>query len=506
MEIILTIIGILIVCLMIGVWIYKLMEKGIHVWGKEYVRFAMFKRFRQKPKPPVHIMFMFTDHFEPMWKKPSLEIERQRMNDWREKYPILASKHQDSDGKCPQHTWFYHFHGYKAEHLQKLSDLCYYGFGEVEIHLHHNYDTSAGTEEKLNKCKELFSQHGGLITCEKDPEVTYGFIHGMFALDNSNPKHCGVNDELQILRRTGCYADFTFPTTLKACQSAKINSIYYATDDPEKPKSYNTGVDVEKGGKETGDLMIVQGSLSINWRFWPRFLYPYFDTGAVTHDSLPVKERVDLWIKDGVCVKGKPEWRFVKVYSHGTQEGTRDTLLGEPMDRMHTYLREKYNDGINYQLHYVTAREAYNIIKAAEAGMEGNPNDYRDYLIKPYANTRILSNVLYQLRSYTTNSVAIKIIEDKPVDIGFKNHVIERIEGNIAEIDIKIKVLDNSFLIKIGGLGKAKITFNLAKKIKDIGAISFLGMEENKWKYLMNVELIKEKPIEMRYELLAHDI
>jgi hypothetical protein len=503
MEIIFGIVGILIICFMIGVWIYKLMEKGIHVWGKNYVKFEIYKRFQQKPKSPVHIMFMFTDHYEPSWRKAIIEVEHQRVDDWVERYPVLASRHQDSDGKCPQHTWFFSFHEYRIEHLQKLSGLCYYGFGEIEVHLHHNHDTSEGTEEKLNKCKELFSQHGGLITCEKDPRVTYGFIHGMFALDNSNPKHCGVNDELQILRRTGCYADFTFPTSLKTCQSAKINSIYYATDDPEKPKSYNTGIDVEKGVKETGDLMIIQGSLSINWRFWPKFLYPYLDTGIITHDNPPVKKRIDLWIKDGVCVKGKPEWKFVKVYSHGTQEKTRDTLLGESMDKMHTYLRERYNDGSKYQLHYVTAREAYNIIKAAEAGMEGNPNDYRDYLIKPYANTRILSNVLYQLQSYTKNSVAIKIIEDKFVNLEFKDHVVERIEGDISEIDIKMEVLDNSLLVKIKGLGKAKITFNLAEKIKDIGDLSFLGIKENKWGYLMNVDLIKEKPIEMRYELAA---
>ena len=32
-------------------------------------------------------------------------------------------------------------------------------------------------------------------------------------------------------------------------------------------------------------------------------------------------------------------------------------------------------------LHYMTAREAYNVAKAAEAGLSGNPEDYRDYKI-----------------------------------------------------------------------------------------------------------------------------
>ena len=72
---------------------------------------------------------------------------------------------------------------------------------------------------------------------------------------------------------------------------------------------------------------------------------------------------------------------FIKVHTHGTQERDINTLLGEPMDKAFSYLEENYNDGVNWQLHYVSARETYNIIKAAEAGLSGNPNQYRDYLI-----------------------------------------------------------------------------------------------------------------------------
>lgn len=56
-----------------------------------------------------------------------------------------------------------------------------------------------------------------------------------------------------------------------------------------------------------------------------------------------------------------------------------DTLLGEPVDRMHQYLEQAYNDGKHHVLHYVTAREVYNIIKAAEAGKGGDPGAWRDF-------------------------------------------------------------------------------------------------------------------------------
>jgi hypothetical protein len=56
-------------------------------------------------------------------------------------------------------------------------------------------------------------------------------------------------------------------------------------------------------------------------------------------------------------------------------------VLGQPVDAMFHDLESRYNDGSRYVLHYVTAREMFNIAKAAEAGLEGNPGDYRDFCI-----------------------------------------------------------------------------------------------------------------------------
>jgi hypothetical protein len=80
-------------------------------------------------------------------------------------------------------------------------------------------------------------------------------------------------------------------------------------------------------------------------------------------------------------VTGRPDWIFVKVHTHGTQEGDVDTILGAPTDAMFSDLETRYNDGERYKLHYVTAREMYNIVKAAEAGCAGEPGNYRDYVI-----------------------------------------------------------------------------------------------------------------------------
>jgi hypothetical protein len=216
-----------------------------------------------------------------------------------------------------------------------------------------------------------------------DGRVAWAFVHGNWALDNSRPdgRWCGVDNELIVLADEGCYADFTLPSAPDVTQTRTINSIYYAKDDPHCGKSHDTGEPVRVGGRPSGDLMIIQGPLGLNWR-WRKFgVVPRIENADVRRTSPPRPDRTDLWIRTGVHVAGRPDWIFVKVHTHGTQEGDVDTLLGAPTDAMFSDLEKRYNDGTNYCLHYVTAREMYNIVKAAEAGQDGNPGQYRDFVI-----------------------------------------------------------------------------------------------------------------------------
>jgi len=48
---------------------------------------------------------------------------------------------------------------------------------------------------------------------------------------------------------------------------------------------------------------------------------------------------------------------------------------------MHQLMQEMFNNSKSSKLHYVSAREMVNMIRAAEAGKSGNPGDYRDYEI-----------------------------------------------------------------------------------------------------------------------------
>ena len=229
----------------------------------------------------------------------------------------------------------------------------------------------------------LHREYGALPVFPDTARPAWAFVHGNWALDNSRPdgRWCGVNNELTVLAEEGCYADFTLPSVPDATQTKTVNSIYYATDDPDRPKSHDTGTPVRVGGKPSGHLMIVQGPLGLNWRWRKLGVLPRIENADVRRSSPPRPDRTDLWVRTGIHVAGRRDWVFVKVHTHGTQERDIDTVLGAPVDALFHDLETRYNDGKRHVLHYVTAREMYNIIKAAEAGLEGNPGDYRDYAV-----------------------------------------------------------------------------------------------------------------------------
>lgn len=320
---------------------------------------------------PVHVFIAVCDHFEPMYQRPARHVQDARVERWVDGYPRSVADQCDSVGRPPQHTFFYPGDEYDAEHVEQIAGLCRAGYGDVEVHLHHRHDTSQSLREKLEHYRDMLFHRHGLLQRNEAGEITYGFIHGNWALDNSHPDgdYCGVNDEITILRETGCYADFTMPSAPDPSQTTTVNSIYYAIDDPNRPKSHDRGQPARVGVRPPDDaLLMIQGPLGLDWNSRKWGVLPRLENGNLSSQQPASLSRFRLWCQAAVCVAGREDWLFVKLHTHGAEDGKMAMLLGGPMRRFHENLHKLAIKNTSLKYYYVTAREMSGLVHQAECG------------------------------------------------------------------------------------------------------------------------------------------
>jgi len=350
----------------------RVCDRGLDRWIPAYV----FPGERSKPinmeEEPVDLFIAVCDHYEPEWGNPSIDTALERVQRWHDEYPRLFSQFSDVDGRPPRHTFFYPQDQYRPEYLDVVAKLCEQGFGEVDVHLHHHDDTPEGLEEKLDSFRQVLYHRHGLL--RRDPvtnEIVYGFIHGNWCLCNSrrDGQWCGVDHEIPILLKTGCYADFTMPSAPSDTQTTTINSIYYAQDIPGQRKSHDRGVRANVGANPpVNSLLMVQGPLTFDWSRKKFGIVPRIENGDLLANHPPTIERAHLWMNAGVTVHGRPNWRFAKLHTHGCKSGNIDMLLGPKMQRFHQQLADLHQSQPNFRYHYVSAWEMAQLIHRAEQG------------------------------------------------------------------------------------------------------------------------------------------
>ena len=359
-----------------------LRNKELGRWLGGYGRHLARRVGSRETRGTRHLLFAFCDHWEPLWGNPTRERANARVDAWARHYPELANGFRDADGFAPRHSFFFPGEQYHAKWLDQLADLARGGLGEVEFHLHHDNDTHEKLRRDLGQYLNAFAGHGHLSR-DASGRLRYGFIHGNWCLANArdDKRWCGVDDEMPLLFDTGCYADFTFPSAPDQCQPNIVNRIYWPTGDLSRRRAYEQGEPATVGRVKEDRILMVQGPLALVPR---RARVPLrIENAAVTADDPATPERIKTWVAQDIHVEGRPEWVFVKVHTHGAPEAQAAALLGEGGRALHRELTTRYNDGQRWQLHYVTAREMYNIAIAAMAGRGGNPGDYRDYRLPP---------------------------------------------------------------------------------------------------------------------------
>lgn len=338
---------------------------------------------------PVHVILAIANHFEPelMPSVPGeyadLDERERRVEAWCQEYRALTDPWRDVDGSPLRHTYFYPAEHYHKRLIDHLAAHCRAGWGEIEVHLHHGIqapDTAEHTRRMLIDFRDALAGHGCLSYLDDEGPPRYAFVHGNSALANSaGGLFCGVDDEMQILADTGCYADMTLPSAPDVTQTAKINALYECRVALNKRAPHRKGRDLSAGRAPSQFPIIVQGPLGANFSSLTVHGFPHIENGELTAINPPTMQRLRLWRQAAIRVVDRPNWLFVKLHCHGMFPQDTPALLGQPMARFLSDLIEERRGGGRFQTHFVTAREMVNIILAACDGRDGNPGLYRDY-------------------------------------------------------------------------------------------------------------------------------
>ena len=411
-------------------------DRGLRFWLPAYVAGTLRRRRLRsmRSRNLTHVLLLVCDHFEPRHATTAPTQAEARLRAWQSGYRALQEECLERHGLRPVHTWFYPPH-HGDENLATLARMAFEGMGEVELHYHHDGDSADTLRHDMQAAIARYRRAGLLLQLGEPPLSRFGFIHGDWALDNSaGGRFCGVNGELSLLRALGCWADLTMPSS-NECQTRKINSIYYAIDSPARAKSHDSGEDAQVGKSDRSGLMLIQGPLGLN--FGKRWV-PRVENASLTSENWGTPDRIAAWIDCHVHVRGRPEWLFVKLHTHGAIERDFDALFGDRARRMYATLAERYNDGKAFRLHCVTARQAYNLIRAAEAGATGEPGDFLDWEVPPHVTSLYCADSPHDLRRCTAESLFVSGLDaDKPSTLTLRHSALKGVSGRLQELEVQ---------------------------------------------------------------------
>jgi hypothetical protein len=356
----------------------KHLDAWLPAWLADRARRAALRLAeRDRFVGPRHVLFAFCDHYEPLWGGASIEVGRARVERWCDGYPRMVAPFRDDDGNPPRHTFFFPGEQYDPVNLDALAGLVRAGLGEIELHLHHDGDTGPKLRADLRDYLAKLGAHG-CFAREEGGRPRFGFIHGNWCLANArrDGRWCGVDDELAILFEEGCFADFTFPSAPDECQPSLVNQLWWPRGDVARRRAHERGERARVGRRRDDRLLMIAGPIALSRRAGS--LRPRIEAAAVTARDPATAARVRTWLDQAIVVDGRPEWIFVKVHTHGAPEREAASLLGAPGAAMHQALRAACV-GLGAKLHYVTAREMFNVAIAAMDGRQGDPAAFRDY-------------------------------------------------------------------------------------------------------------------------------
>lgn len=156
-----------------------------------------------------------------------------------------------------------------------LEHIAHHTGHEIQVHFHHEYFTG-NTKYSLEMpaSEEFFRQRNtedldrqrwdlavslALETTRLETRLALDrwlFVHGMWALNGSDPEVCRINDEIRRLQRLGCIGDFSFPAGRPHCDPRYDEPVFvrpvnaakgYDLPEADAVPAYGNGAAADKG-------------------------------------------------------------------------------------------------------------------------------------------------------------------------------------------------------------------------------------------------------------------
>jgi hypothetical protein len=258
---------------------------------------------------------------------------------------------------------------------------------DIHVHIHHeHWTTNTGSDTPTQRWLrdhsdaqldarrfELFVD-SSLRQIEEETGVTlshWGFIHGVWALNGSDPTVCNISRELEILHRHGCIGDFSFPAGRSNCDPAlpipftcrPVDAIRAYDKPVSEPRPITPG-----GGAMSPDRMLIWNS-------------------ATKHEALSIdckRERdisrltypariVERWLSGAPVFDGKG---FIKTHAHSMmQDYWSDLDAGMFPHRLPQVLAifallERVLAEADVELRFSTVTEVMDELRAIDSGEE----------------------------------------------------------------------------------------------------------------------------------------
>jgi len=371
--------------------ILRKLPSNLH-WIARYPFSRMRSYLERTAFEKKQVVITIADHFEPAWNDGAFLSKKEQVEQLRKYYAMARETGNavcDVDGTKFRHTNFYPAEQYDPDILDIMAEMQAEGLGETEVHLHHGdpgTDNSEYLQSILSEFRDtLAERHQLLSRLENDPNPKYAFVHGNLALGNScKGQHCGVENEFEILRDTGCYMDLTLPSAPDPSQMPMLNMLYEAAGDLSRSVPHRSGKRFEVGSSMPGSPLLLTGPLVF---YFPKRFgglpLPRLDDGVLAANQPYSLSRFDRWMSANVTVAGRSDVVFLKLYCHAFFDYDQSHSIGEEAARFFGEVVERGAKTGKYSVHFASAREAYNIAMAVAQNKRGDVNEYRNFLLKP---------------------------------------------------------------------------------------------------------------------------